>query len=293
MKKIQIIVNPGAGRSKPILQTINSVLQDTDISWDISITQKPGDGKAFATEAVERGADLVAVYGGDGTVMEAANGLIENQVPLAILPGGTANVMAIELGIPRDLREACTLLAGPVQRLRQVDVGKIEENYFILRVGIGLEATMIAGADQELKYKVGTLAYVLSGLQALRDPQVAHYNLVLDENEVEAEGVTCFIANSGNVGLPHLTFSPHIEVDDGLLDVLIIQQADINTLMEIATGVVSGEENIKGIRHWQAHNISVSSEPAQIVQVDGEILYETPVQIQVLPGAIQIVVPPT
>src|SRR5512134_1855301 len=108
---VHVIINPGSGQPKPILHTLNAVFRPRDIEWDISLTRKSGDAERFARQAAENGADIVAAYGGDGTVMEVARGLMGLETPLAIFPGGTANLMAVELGIPKDLAKAVAVAA--------------------------------------------------------------------------------------------------------------------------------------------------------------------------------------
>ena len=99
-KKLQVIINPAAGIGRPILQALNSGLKNTEIEWDVSITHKPGDAERLAKQAVEDGADIVGVHGGDGSVMEVASALRGTSTALAIFSGGTATVMSVELGIP-------------------------------------------------------------------------------------------------------------------------------------------------------------------------------------------------
>ncbi len=106
MQRIQVIINPRAGQDMAILSVMNEAFQAADVRWDVSITNQAGDATRYARLAVEAGVDLVAAYGGDGTVMEVASGLVGSAVPLAILPGGTANVLSVELGIPGDLAAA-------------------------------------------------------------------------------------------------------------------------------------------------------------------------------------------
>src|SRR5690606_33636656 len=96
-KHIQVIINPAAGNNEPILNTLNDVFSQYDVFWDVSLTHKAGDGEQLARQAVENGADLVGAYGGDGTVGEVARGLIGSEVPLAVLPGGTGNSLAVSL----------------------------------------------------------------------------------------------------------------------------------------------------------------------------------------------------
>src|SRR5690554_2424284 len=102
-RSIHIITNPAAGQDRPFLNVFNKTFQEAGIDWELLITKKPGDAARFAQDAVKAGVDVVAAYGGDGTVGEVAGALHGTNQPLAILPGGTANVMSVELGIPGDL----------------------------------------------------------------------------------------------------------------------------------------------------------------------------------------------
>lgn len=290
-KRIHVIINPAAGQDKPILSILNDIFQAAKIDWEVFITKKAGDGRHFAAASVKAGVDVVAVYGGDGSVMEAASGLIGSDIPLAILPGGTANVMSVELGIPGDLAQAVALAGGSGSMLRKVDMGEVGKHLFMLRVGVGLEAEMVEGADRELKDKIGSLAYTVSALQALREPKVMTYRMTLDGREVVSEGITCIVANSGNVGVPNLSWAPSIDVSDGLLDVIVVRKADLPSLIAVATRVVTGNESGEELQHWQAHEITIETDPPENVQLDGEIIGKTPITAKVIPQAIRVVVP--
>ena len=110
--KVHVVINPAAGKDEPIMNVLNDVFHPAGVDWDISITHKSGDGTRLAAEAAASGVDLVAAYGGDGTQMEIANGLLGTGVPQAILPGGTGNAMAHDLGISLNLREAAELIVS-------------------------------------------------------------------------------------------------------------------------------------------------------------------------------------
>ena len=110
--KIRIIINPASGKAQPILPVINAVMRDAGVRWDASITHGPRDARRFAEAATSEKLDALAIYGGDGTLREAIGGLLGSGTLVAVLPGGSANVMAAELGIPTDLHEACELLGG-------------------------------------------------------------------------------------------------------------------------------------------------------------------------------------
>ncbi|MGB5051091.1 MAG: diacylglycerol kinase family protein, partial [Caldilineaceae bacterium] len=142
-KKVQVIINPAAGGDTPILNVLNTVFLENGVEWDVSITHRAGDARQAARQAVQGGADVVAAYGGDGTVTEAANGLRGTEIPLAILPGGTANVLARELNIPLGLADAARLASGVESKIDRIDLGQMGEHIFLLRVGIGFEAAMV------------------------------------------------------------------------------------------------------------------------------------------------------
>jgi YegS/Rv2252/BmrU family lipid kinase len=291
MRKIRVIVNPASGQPKPILHTLNKVFRPLGIDWDLALTKDSGDAESFARLAAEAGADVVAAFGGDGTVMEVARGLFGTGVPLAILPGGTANLMSVELGIPKDLQKAVEVAADPESPVRMVDAGLIGQEYFLLRVGVGFDAEKVKAADRELKTKYGILAYSIGGLRALRSTKKAHYRLTLDGKVQELDGLTCLIDNAGNMGVSGFDIIPGISVSDGLLDVIIVEHPSFAALVEKTARTVRTQQAGKSYRHWQAREITVETDPPQLVQVDGEITGETPVSITVSPGLVGVITP--
>jgi diacylglycerol kinase family enzyme len=230
--------------------------------------------------------------------MEVASGLAGTRIPMAILPGGTANVMALELKIPNDLVAACALAVNPDALVRAVDIGQVEgrqgKHSFLLRASTGLEAAMVEGADRDQKDRLGVFAYALSGLQALADPTAARYHLILDGKQVEAEGLACVVANSGAMGASGVLaayIAPEIDVSDGLLDVLVITRVDLPGLLSLVTSMVAGSENSTALQRWKAREVEIVADPPQSVQVDGEILEQTPIRVRVNARAVRVIVP--
>lgn len=305
-RRIHIVVNPAAGQDIPVLGTFNTSFRDAGLDWEMSITKQAGDAAAQARQAAEKGAAIVAAYGGDGTVAEVASGLVGTGVPMAILPGGTANVMSVELGIPTDLTTACRTAADPASIVRPVDMGIVNGHHFILRVGVGFEAAMVEHADRDLKNRLGVFAYLWSAVQNLSQPVISRYRLTLDGKAVETEGLTCIIANSGNLGQAGVNLIPTIDVCDGLLDVIVIQQASLRSLFDLL-GSITGFRQVQSVdpieaggaqvqisqtlQYWQAKAVELVSEPAQTVQYDGEVLGPESIQCQVLPGAVKVITP--
>ena len=308
-KNIHVIINPAAGGEVPVLATLNRVFQEAEVEWSVSITQKQGDGRRLAEAAIAQGVDVVAAYGGDGTVAEVASGLIGTKMPFAILPGGTANVLSLELGIPADLAEAAALACGMEATLRPIDAGQICGQHFLLRAGLGFEAAMIEQADRALKDRYGMLAYWWSAMQNLRQPQIFDYRMKLDGKEVNCQGITCGIANAGNLGVAGINFGAAISISDGLLDVLVIEEVSWRALFDVlnrtwgkpeakATLDMANMNTLQetfheAVHHWQARDIEIDVSPLQTIQYDGEVFKPTkaPIDVQILPQALTVLVP--
>ena len=294
IKNIHIIINPAAGIGESILPIINASMKEADILWEASITHQAGDAIQFAKAAVKKGVDALAVYGGDGTLTEAISGLMGSEIPLVILPGGSANVMATELGIPTNLKEACTLLGhGPLET-NTIDVGQFDKRYFISRISLGFEADVVKGADRQTKNKMGIFAYFLSAVTALKKTKKAVYHLKIDGQEHKLQGFTCIITNTGNLGFSKISFDKHIDVSDGLLDVIVVRKANLSLFKLIVITLLKRErpDNLELVEHWQGKDISIFSTPKQAIQCDGEILSEKiPLHIKIIPGAIKVLVP--
>jgi YegS/Rv2252/BmrU family lipid kinase len=288
--RVHVIANPAAGRDVPILGVLNSAFKAAGMDWDLFLTKEAGDAERLARESVTAGADLVAVYGGDGTVMEVASGLLGTETPLAILPGGTANVMSVELGIPADLPAAVALLCGSEHAVRTVDMARVKNRLFLLRITTGITAEMTKTTEREAKNRIGSLAYVISLLRAVPTTPSSRYQITLDGEQVESEGVACLIANSASMGIPGLKMARAVNIDDGLLDVIVIRSADVNQLVQVAANAIGLAE---GLPHWQAREITLVADPPQPVECDGEILDLTPVSASIVPHAARIIVPTT
>jgi len=293
IKKLHIIINPGSGKGDAILNIINTTMQEAGIKWEASITHKAGDAIRLAKAAIKEGIDALAVYGGDGTLMEVASGLIGSEIPLMILPGGSANVLANELGIPKDLKDACTLISQTPPNIKSIDVGQFDSHYFVTGISIGFSADLVKGANRETKNRFGILAYFFSAAAALKELKLAHYYLKIDGSEHAVQGLTCIVNNVGNLGFTKISLDKHIDISDGLLDVVVVRKANLSLLKLIIMTLVKGErpDNFELVDHWQGKAISVSSSRKQVVQRDGEVIEKFPLHIKVVPAAIRVLVP--
>ena len=294
-KKMQVIINPAAGTGRPILQALNSQFKDSEIEWDVSITHKGGDAERLAKKAVEDGADIVGVHGGDGSVMEVASALRGTSTPMAIFPGGTANVMSVELGIPNDdIEAAIDFIAKGSYTTRLIDMGRVNERLFLLRIGIGLEADMMKSADQEIKNRFGMLAYAFSAMNEMRNLTPTNFRVRVDGELHEVEGISCMIANSGNVAIGGLTLSRKIDISDGLLDAVVFRSADLAAMISVTAAVMSPNSEATDspqLEHYQGREIVVEADPPQTISIDGEVIEPVTLTASILPGAVNVIVP--
>jgi diacylglycerol kinase (ATP) len=285
-QRVHIIINPAAGRDEPILNVLNRVFGEYDFDWQINITRKAGDGARFAQEALRDGADLVVGYGGDGTQMEVANGLIGTGIPMAIFPGGTGNSMAHALNVPGNLLGAAELICQS-SNLRAIDLAKIGDQYFMLRANTGTKEQ--EKASREAKDRFGNIAYLMEGVRILENLKNVHFQLTIDGLEIEAEGVSCLVFNAGTMG-QYAKLNSQIKVDDGLLDVLLLS-ANLESVLSLGSFVLELDNEWSRLYHRQVKEITIVAVPPQPLWLDGEHYGETPATIEVVPGAIQVVVP--
>lgn len=302
---VHLIVNPAAGKDEPILNVINTVFNDKEIPWTVHVTQKAGDATELTRAAWKEGADLVISYGGDGTVMEVINGLVGSGVPVGILPGGTGNAVAIELQVPATLPEALEMVLTSSSR-RNLDLGRVGDRYFILRLFTGIGEDQVA--SREMKDKYGLLAYPMTAFQFLLDKSDVAYRLILDGYEVNASGVICYVDNVGSIGgwrpidilqpirldieaeTERKSYKADVDPSDGLLDVILISRS-VHQLEAFASYLLNLGEAKNHINYWQVKNVRIEADPPQPIWIDGEPFGETPVEVKVIPAAVQVVVP--
>jgi YegS/Rv2252/BmrU family lipid kinase len=299
-RRIQVIVNPASGRDEPVLNTLNDVFRAHGVRWDARVTHRYGDAARLAREAVEDGADIVAGYGGDGTQHEIANALVRaaletgRTVPLGVLPGGTGNGFSRELGLPRTLREAAELLCTS-DRLRLVDVGRarvtrdgeVREELLIQRLYLAMEPDQQTSREEKDRY--GVLAYPMSLVQRRHAIESRTYQLQVDGEAIEAHGTRIYVVNSGmsGSGLPALA---GYAIDDGLLDCYLLDRDRIATLTSAAERFLDLRTADAARTYRSCRSITLDATPDQPVWADGEHIGRTPVSVDVLPGALHVLV---
>ena len=285
--RIHVVINPASGKNEPILNVLNSVFGHYGVEWEVSTTHKYGDATEFARRAAESGDfDLVVGYGGDGTQHEIANGVMETDVPMGVLPGGTGNGFGNEMGIPKTLRPAVELLCTSHNQ-RKIDIAQFGDGYFIQRLFTGIEPEEQTSREDKDKY--GTLAYLKRDIDRMGEIQDIPYRLTIDGEVIEVMGYKCYVVNSGKAGTG-LSISAQFSVDDGYLDVFMLSR-DLKSTEGATDRFLNLDTDKAGLYYWRGQQINIDVEPDQPVWTDGEYTGRTPVSIRVLPKALTIAVP--
>ncbi len=282
---IHVVINPASGKGQPMLKYLADVCKQYAVEWDVSITRKYGDATQQAKDALARGVDLVIGSGGDGTQHEIANAVLGSGKPMGILPGGTGNGFATEMGIPKDYRKAVEVLCTS-HNTRQVDVMQIGDHFCIQRLYAGIEPEQQVSREQKDKY--GTLAYALMTGKQVKTSVDAPITLTIDGQRIETHGLKCYIVNSGQGGKGSI--DKDFRVDDGLLDVFVISR-DPRSVLAAAERFLHGSGNQAHLYYWRGREITLDCEPSKALWADGEEFGRTPVTVKVLPGALSVVVP--
>ncbi|AYL96580.1 diacylglycerol/lipid kinase family protein [Mucilaginibacter celer] len=289
-KHIHFIVNPASGKEEPVLSYINKVLDDSGINWELSITKKHISAADIARKLIGK-TELIAVYGGDGCVTEVASALQGSGTPMAIIPGGTANVMAKELGIPQETLLALEVLKSNGAMLKLVDMGLMNGKPFLLRVNLGIMADMVLQADRELKDEIGQLAYGITALKTINNAEPVKYRLEIDGEVFEEQAVSITVTNSGNMGIGDFALQPGISITDGLLDVILLRDNSFMSLMK-AAGSALLQNKTDAVQHWQCKKVAIDSLTEQKFICDDFEQQAKRIEIEVIPASINILVPP-
>jgi len=258
-------------------------------------TSGPGDGVRIAREAVASGADLILAAGGDGTVNEVLNGMVGSAVPLAVLPAGTANVLASEMRIGRNPEQAAAGLRALIPR--RIAVGLLrasgsEPRYFLSMAGVGLDAEIVHRLDLGSKRRWGKLAYWKAGFSMLGE-RLKEFE-VLVEGEVARAGfaLASRVRNYGG----DLEIARGASLLDDRFQVVSLEGSSSFRYLKYLAGVLAGRlEGMSGVRttHTQRAVFAAPGTAAVHVQVDGEYAGRLPATVEIAPSALTLLVPAT
>lgn len=292
--RLFVILNPKSGSyaEDAVRKALGSVFSCDDGSCVIHEMKGHDDLGRLAREAAERGCGIIVAAGGDGTVSAIAEGLVGTETPLGIIPLGTANVLARELGIPVALDAAVALLAGPHATVA-IDAMKVEDKHYFTQVGVGIDSMMIAGTTREKKKRFGRVAYLTTAVACLVGFEPRRFAVRVDGRTTHHRASQVLLANCGTLGQPPFRWGPDIAPDDGRIDVCIARARTFVDYVRLGWLVVRGRQRDSPNVHYLVaeRSVSIRTRKPFPVQADGEIIGETPVGVRVVQGAVRVVVP--
>ena len=294
-QNIDIICNPSSGKQKfqENIKDIKNKLQNNGSNVEIFYTEKKYDAKNFAINSCNGSTDLIISVGGDGTLNEIINGLMESdrKIPLAIYPTGTVNDFATYFQISTKVQSFYEMLQR--QKEKSVDVGKANGHYFI-NVAAGGAITEVAHkASSDSKTILGRMAYILEGARDFPNQifKPSSVKITIDGEVIEKEILFLLVANTRYVG-GFKQLMNRAETDDGQLDLFIVEKIPIADFINIFLKAINGNHlNHPKVYYKKAENIEIEADPAMEMDIDGEYLGKTPVKISVHKKAINILIP--
>ena len=289
--RVLAVVNPVSGtyRYERTVRELTTAAKRLGVDLDVVLTREDLDGTA-AVRSKRGPYDVYLAVGGDGTVMEVAAAAMEDDIPLAVLPRGTANAVAWHFTLPIDARTAVRVaVRGDPLRL---DVARTPHRDFLVMAGLGYDAHIIENATRELKKRVGFLAYLYGALKGLvRRPYI--FRLSLDGRPpVRVKGIAAAVFNTGTfIGAlrPLRGVSPR----DGLLDVVVVSPENFTAFFRMLfLGLIGRLHDDPRVKTWQAARVRLECRPAAPLEVDGDLIdRHREVQVECLPKALTVMVP--
>jgi diacylglycerol kinase (ATP) len=271
------------------------VLGARGMTFDSIATTGPGHAGEIARQEVDRGAELILVAGGDGTINEAVNGMAFSDVPLGILPAGTANVLANEMGLGNTMERAAAVLPDAIQE--RIALGTISTateaspRYFLMMAGVGLDADIVYNINPRLKEATGKVAYWIAGFSKVGH-RIPEFTVRANDREYRASfALMSRVRNYGG----DLEIAPTISLlDDEFEMVLFEGESSFGFLKYMLAIVVHQQHTIRGITILRTRHAVFSGPPdSKIhVQVDGEYGGVTPARVEIVPNALTLLMPP-
>ena len=297
-KQATIIFNPMSGRPGRRAEraaNMSRLLSERGFVVKAFATAGANDATRIAQEAVKSGEDVVISYGGDGTLNEVIQGLTGTNVPVAVWPGGTANVVARDLGIPFDLEKlADVIVRGNTRRIalgvaRNQSVDENFKRFFLMFAGIGLDASVAQNVNLKLKRRTGEFAYWVEGMKHLVQWPADVFSIKVDENEYEA--VFALLGNGKSYG-GGISLTPKARLEEPSFEIYLLPRLQNNFayLKDLAL-CLSGRPERSRATIVKGQKVTANSSAAPWVEVDGEVIGKLPMSFEIVPEALSVIVP--
>lgn len=290
-KKVLVLINPNSGKKnskESVLDALN-VFSANNYQMEIYLSQKPMDVTRYIEENGER-FDVVAVFGGDGTLNEATNGLMKLKYKpvISYFPTGTMNDFGTNFGLTNDMKQCANIACDG--HIESFDVGKINSRYFNYVAGFGAFCNVSYETKQELKKQIGNLAYIIKALHEIPNLHPYHVKMNLDGQVFEKDLMFGLIINGNRVAGFEMVEQADNTFKDGLFDIILVEHTpNPLELYNYPLGVLHPELNMKYVERYQAKSIIIESQEKLAWTLDGEEGEETLVaRVENISQALQI-----
>ena len=286
MKKTVVILNPAARGERA--HRLRSQVESITRGAVLCATSHSGEAEVLARHAAAEGFERIVAAGGDGTINEIVNGIAGHDVALGLLPIGTMNVFATELGLPSNNLRACWEIIRQ-NRVRPIDLPSANGKHFVQLAGVGLDAQVVKETSRSFKRNFGPLSYLISAAQiASRQPPRL---LIESENAAVEEGSFVLVGNGRLYG-GRLPFFKQAVIDDGLLDVIVFKRLSYVEIIRYLQNVIfTPQITAPDVEYFQTKRLRVSSEEDVPVEVDGELIGSCPVEFRIRSGGLRVLAP--
>jgi diacylglycerol kinase (ATP) len=298
--RCMLIVNPSAGpvNFQSQLPVVLNYLEDHDCRITLHKTEHAGEATELAQRARDQGLDAVFVVGGDGTINEVVNGIAGSQVALGVLPGGTGNVWARELGLPRLSPLHPQPLVDSIQALipgaaRRIDLGRANGRYFLQWSGLGLDAAVTYAMEprSRIQRRMGAIVYIATGVSTAQTLVGQRTRIFIDGMRIYRRCILIVVSNSQLYG-GITRIATDARLDDGLLDVSVFEGKGFGSILRTFFSVLTGL-HVYDPHHtsYRGRVIQVYADKPMPVHVDGEPFSTTPFECEIVPRALTILIP--
>lgn len=287
--RIKVIANPTAGRGgKNTILQAQAYLRLRGAKVDLFETSKRGDALQAAREALNENVDIVVGAGGDGTINEIINGLAGSNIPLGVIPLGTVNVFALETGIPMDPAAACDVILGGLQK--KVNLGRVNDRYFLLMGGVGFDAYVVYGLDIRLKRLSGRLSYILTALGRGLTYRSSPLEIELDDGR-KVNGYGAVVGNMKYYG-GAMSITPFADMERNDLDVCIFKSKGFGNILRYTWGVMRNRHlTYTDVEYHTVKSLKIKSKGKTYIQADGDVVGQLPAEFSIAEEGITVILP--
>jgi YegS/Rv2252/BmrU family lipid kinase len=288
--KAFVLLSPGAGKGdhEAVREAIARQFAAANIECEIHELLRSDKPHEVVRARLGDGFDLVVAAGGDGTVSSAFDGLYGSSIPLGIIPTGTGNLIAREFNIPTELDDAVALITGTPHSMR-IDAMRIGERVYVLNAGVGISAAVIAGTTRKSKRRLGRVAYFATAIKLFRF-RPRSLEVTVDGKTRKYRAVEVAVSNCAILAKTLYPSGPDIRPDDGHIDIWILSMDTLLDYVRYLSGIIFGRR-AKAQFFIAEKSVAITSRLPLTAQADGDIIGTTPLEVEVLPGALTVLVP--